>query len=205
MFFKKKDQKVDKKFVIFLTAVLLVAVLSASFYVGRRFLNNPNVSVSTNKRTYREGENVEILIFNKRETPVYFIQNNGVATRVWDIQIMNNGEWVESKEPIFGNEGRYVLESKGVDSEGKCTFPRSRIPQLHFSSSKAKLSPEETKKVQWDQFGCLISVRSDDVYVKTAARGMYRVYFEYSYDRVGEDGSIITEKEVVYSRPFYLK
>jgi hypothetical protein len=118
---------------------------------------------------------------------------------------MNNGEWVESKEPIFGDVGRYTLENKVVESDGRCTFLSTKIPQIHRFSSKNKLSAGESKKLKWDQLGCLISSREDDSYVKTAARGMYRLYFEYSYEKIGEDGSIVTEKQVVYSSPFHLK
>jgi hypothetical protein len=205
MFFRRKEKKIDKRFVIFLSTILLIALLSGSVYFVKGFVNDSKVILTTNRRTYREGEYIEILIVNKRKTPIYFIQNNGAVTRVWDVQIMDNGEWVESKEPIFGNVGRYALENKVVESDGRCNSLSSKVPQPHFFGSKNKLSAGEIKKIQWDQLGCLISSRDDAPYVKTAARGMYRLFFEYSYEKIGEDGSIVTEEEVVYSRPFYLR
>jgi hypothetical protein len=202
MFFKKKKQETDKRFIVFLSLVLLTAVLSGSFYLFDRFSNESEVGLTTDKRVYREGDSVKIFFTNNRDTPIYFEKNIGVTDRVWDIQIMENGEWLESKEPIFGKTGIYVLENLNISKDGKC-FVTSSVFNKNLEVSK--LLPNEQTVLEWGRTGCLVASSNDDTYLKRAVKGTYRISLKYSYDVIGEGGDVISQKETVYSRPFYLK
>lgn len=195
-FFKRKKDEKDKKILTYLS-ILFVLLLVLIFILSLiQFAKSSDVKVSTDEKRYREGDTVNIAIINEKDVPISYKK---IVDRVWDIQVLEKGEWNGSTEVIFEEKGKYFFEDKVKNSDGTCqTIPGS-------SNVLSSLLSGDGISIKWDQMGCLATSRDSETFMKRVRSGTYRVAFSFSYKATDESGSEVIVSDTVYSQPFTIK
>jgi hypothetical protein len=198
MFFKKKkkNQKVDKRLVIFLSILFVFLLVIIFTFILSLFAKSSDVKVSTDKIKYKNGEVVNIKILNKKDAPIFYKK---VVDRVWELQKLEKGEWNGSMEVIFEDGGKYFLEDKVKNSDGTCRIVSDS------SNIASSLQTGEEISIEWDQMGCPAVSRGKEAFIKRIEEGTYRICFTFSYKTIGENGNEIIVPETAYSQPFKIK
>jgi hypothetical protein len=151
--------------------------------------NNPGVAIFTDKTEYDKGEAINITIKNGSADPIFYF---GYGDRLWGIEYLKDGEWVDHEWFQAAREG---------DVGGDCyvTFYERMEP--------VELAAGLDLSRQWDQKICPDSEESPDKprTVKYIESGKYRLAFVYGPGVDSTDPYKILDYKTVYSDSFIIK
>ncbi|MBW6441621.1 hypothetical protein K0B04_01785 [Patescibacteria group bacterium] len=194
--FKKAKNKKEENILLALSILLVILFVLIFACIVIESLNTSEVKILTDKRRYKEGDIIKITVLNDSDKSITY--SSGFDA-VWGIQRLKKGEWDGSEEIIFGEKGRFFLKNKSADSNGRCFISNNSVAPLN------PLAPSEIGEFEWDQMGCLATSRGLETSLKRAKRGTYRIYLEYSYGSVDENGDRVLISDTAYSRPFSIR
>lgn len=155
------------------------------------------VSISTDKNIYQEGEAIAIKVKNESGKDVFYLDPGG---KFWSVEYFKDGKW--ERYGLGDGISDFQLTDPEKEIGDQCVFIQFEMPTPN------KLAPQSQISIQWDQKICSLgssSGRGSGGVVEYIGKGKYRISFYYGFDLL--DDQIIYESSgnIVHSESFIIK
>ncbi|MDD3190671.1 MAG: hypothetical protein PHI66_03195 [Candidatus Pacebacteria bacterium] len=165
----------------------------ASAYFQEEYADEEEVTISTDKTEYEEGEEIKIVAKNNLSKDIFY---SYPESHFWGIEYLENGEWID---PNYDEDSSFQIVY--ADAGEACQIA------LYERSFPAEFKAGEELSDEWSQNICPFRTASlfEARTVERIPNGTYRFIFTYGTEISKEDPFAITDAEEIYSNEFLIK
>jgi len=153
------------------------------------------VQISTDKKGYKQGENITLTLLNNTLTPIYYNTQNNIF---WKLEKLENGTWISINDVSSFQNSEIITNNDKLKTGDSCTL----ISQHQTGLNELKV--EQEVQSQFSQLMCRADSGLTTGKVELLPIGQYRFTFTYG-DKTKEKSDVLSNAKTVYSDPFVIK
>lgn len=170
--------------------IIVVSIVLISFYFTPDIKATSDLTISTDKIDYNEGEIINIVVKNELDKPILYY--NG-ADKFWGIEYLKESNWIN---PAYEKGGGFQLTEEGIGDD--CYI------LLYERGYPLELKSQSSISSQWNQKICPFGTGSpaEPRAIKYIGSGEYRLVFNYGFEISDDDPFRILDYKTIYSNNF---
>jgi hypothetical protein len=188
--------------IISIIGIIIIGIIILLLYISKPNqitpltqtpITNSEVTISTDKNTYNQGEVISITVNNGLGENILY---NSGGDRFWGIEYYEAGEWKK-----FGYEDRQGFQLADDNIGDDCYIA------LYELSYPIELQTQSSLKSQWNQKICPFGSKGPDKprIIQFIEPGKYRFTFSYGFEMYENDPFRILKPNTVYSDTITIK
>lgn len=191
-----------KVFTIFIIAIIILGILVLILSISKPkqttpltpdIKTTPDVTISTDKNDYNEGEVINIVVKNGLDKSILYSSG---GDRFWGIEYFKDDKWIN---PAYEKGGGFQLTKENIGDN--CYIA------LYEIMPPSELIPQSTISSQWNQKICPFGTEgpAKAKTVRYIESGTYRLIFNYGFEILDDDPYRISDFKKIYSNTFVIE
>jgi len=191
-----------KVFVVLIIAIITLGIFMFIFSISKpnqiipltpTTKTIPEVTISTDKNDYNEGEIINIIVNNGLDKSILYSSG---GDRFWGIEYFKDDKWIN---PVYEESGGFQLTEENIGDNCYIALYERTVP--------SKLVPQSSITSQWNQKICPFGTEgpAEAKTVRYIESSKYRLVFSYGFEISDDDPFRISDFKKVYSNIFTIE